>query len=115
MQPNLRKFHWCLAIVFTLSFLLVVLTGFLVQHRDGLGLANRSVSRRWLPAGYRPDDPDSEIRADIVITDLHSGKIFGSNGGLIVDSAAIAWLLMMASGYGIQLVSRYRNGKKTKN
>src|SRR5262249_5673399 len=106
----LRKFHLWLGITFTINFLLLLLTGVMVQHRGLLGLEARTVSRRWLPAGYRPQDPDSEIRPDIVLTDLHSGRLFGPRGPLVVDGAAVAWILMMCSGYAVQLASRYRNG-----
>ncbi len=107
----LRKFHLWLGVTFTINFLLLLLTGVLVQHRELFGLETKTVSRRWLPAGYRHQDPDTEIRADIVLTDLHSGKLFGPRGPVIVDGAAAAWILMMCSGYAVQLVSRYRNGK----
>ncbi len=105
----LRKIHVWIGVLFTLHFLVVMTTGLLVQHRDLFGLERRTVSRRWLPAAYRPGDPDNEIRADIVITDLHSGKIFGSRGPIMVDAAVLAWFVMLATGYGIFLVSRRRN------
>lgn len=100
----------CLGVVLGAFFFLLAATGLLVQHRERLRLPERSVSRRWLPAGYRPQDPDTEIRADIVLTDLHSGRIFGPKGPLVVDAVTTAWLLMIASGYILAFVRR-RNGK----
>ena len=113
LSPGLRRLHFWVGALFTACFLLLIVTGLMVGHRDLLALEQKTVSRRWLPRGYRPQDPDSEIRADIVLTDLHSGKLFGPKGPLLVDGAAAAWLIMMISGYGIQIVSRYRNGKNT--
>ena len=113
LSQVLRKVHLWMGIVFTINFLILLLTGFLVQHRGWLALETKTVTRKWLPSGYRPGDPDEEIRADIVLTDLHSGKLFGPKGPLVVDAAAAAWLFMMSSGYGVQLLARYRNGKKT--
>ena len=109
----LRRLHSWLGMLFTVFFLLLVVTGVLVQHRERFGLADKAVSRRWLPAGYRSNDPGPDVRADIVITDLHSGRLFGPHGPLAMDLAAAAWALMMASGYGIQWASRFRNHKKT--
>lgn len=96
---------------FTASFLVILVTGLMVEHRQLFSLEERTISRRWLPAGYRPQDPETRIRGDIVVTDLHSGRVFGPKGPLLVDGAALAWLLMMLSGYSIQIASRYRNGK----
>ena len=107
----LRRVHFWMGVAFTANFLVILLTGLMVQHRSWFGLEAKTVGRRWLPTAYRMEDTDSEIRADIVVTDLHSGKLFGPKGPLVVDAAAAAWLLMMISGYGVQLVSRYRNGK----
>lgn len=107
-----RRFHFCLGAVLTINFVVLVVTGLLIQHRTFFRLEERTISRAWLPGGYRAGDPGSEIRADIVITDLHSGKLFGPKGPLVVDAAAGGLLLMIASGYIMQLACRYRNRRK---
>ncbi len=105
----IRRLHFWFGALLTINFVVLVATGLLVQHRAFFRLEERTISRKWLPAGYRPQDPDSEIRADIVITDLHSCRLFGPRGPLIVDAAAAGLLWMIASGFSMQLVCRYRN------
>ena len=113
LSRGLRTLHVSLGIVFTLNFLLIVTSGFLVQHREAFHLSDRTVSRKWLPAGYRPLDPGTEVRADIVITDLHSGRIFGGYGIALIDGSTVAWLFMIASGYAMQILMRLRSGTNT--
>ena len=108
----LRRLHFWTGAILTLNFLLLAATGTLIQHREFFGLEERTVSRKWLPAGYRTQDPDTEIRADIVVTDLHSGRMFGAAGRLAVDLAAAGFVLMIATGFGVQIVCGIRNGHK---
>jgi hypothetical protein len=107
-----RRLHYWAGTILTLNFVLLILTGLLVQHRGYFRLEERTVSRKWLPAGYRPQDPDTEIRADIVVTDLHSGRIFGARGPLVVDLAAAGLLVMIVSGFSVQVICRFWNGRK---
>jgi uncharacterized iron-regulated membrane protein len=111
----LRKVHLWVAVLFTTHFLLLAVTGVLVQHRELFGLERTTIPRSWLPAGYRPLDPDTGIRADIVITDLHSGKLFGAKGPLVVDLAVLAWIVIMASGFGMILAARRRNNGRRRS
>jgi len=109
----LRRLHFWAGAILTINFILLVITGLCVQHRDWLQLEERTVSRKWLPSGYRPHDPETEIRADIVLTDLHSGRLFGRWGPLMVDLAAAGFLFMIASGFIMQLSCKYRNRRQT--
>lgn len=109
----LRRLHLWAGAILTLNFILLVITGLCVQHRDWLQLEGRTVSRTWLPSGYRPHDPETEIRADIVLTDLHSGRLFGAWGPLMVDLAAAGFLFMIASGFIMQVSCKYRNRRHT--
>lgn len=107
-----RKIHLVIGLVCTLNFMMLLVSGFLIQHREAFRLEERMVGRSWLPSGYRPADPDSAVRADIVLTDLHSGRLFGRYGTLLVDAMTVAWFLMIATGIGIVLVRRlkFENG-----
>jgi hypothetical protein len=107
VSRTIRRFHFWLGALLTINFIVLVLTGLLVQHRTFFRLSERTVSRKWLPAGYRLHDPDSEIRADIVMTDFHSGKLLGPKGPWIVDITATGLVLMVISGYATQLICRY--------
>ena len=102
----LRRLHLWLGALLAANFVLVGATGLLIQHREYVGLDRRTVNRRWLPEGYRPNDPDSEIRADIVATDLHSGRLFGRWGEVAVGGSAAGLLLMIASGFSMQVICR---------
>lgn len=96
-----RKLHLVVGLICTLNFAVLLVSGFLIQHREALGLEQKTISRAWLPSGYRPDDPDIAVRADIALTDLHSGRLWGRHGTLVVDAVSVGWFLMIASGLAI--------------
>lgn len=97
VRPRLRRGHSITGLILCCNLLLIVLTGLMVQHRDLLKLEDHYVSRRVLPSAYRPAD-GVEVRMDIVVTDLHSGRIFGRWGTVAVDLIAGAALLLALSG-----------------
>ena len=72
-----RKLHIWVGLSAALYFMLIAATGVMINHREGLLLEDRTISRRWLPSNYRPDDGIAGVRADIAVADLHSGLIFG--------------------------------------
>ncbi|HSE48348.1 MAG TPA: hypothetical protein VLA96_03985 [Terriglobales bacterium] len=113
-RPNgwarrLRRLHALVGLALTLNLLLLLVTGFLVQHREDFKLEDRTISRAWLPENYRPLD-GPEVRADIVVTDVHSGRILGPNGALILDAATLGWAVLLVSGLWIYVFGRRRNG-----
>jgi hypothetical protein len=110
MRPGMRRAHSIMGLILCCNLLLIVLTGLMVQHRDLLGLEDHYVSRRLLPSEYRSTD-GSEVRMDIVVTDLHSGRMFGPWGAVAVDVIAVAALLLALSGvvtYAITARGRMR-------
>ncbi len=107
MPPNLlRRLHFWIGALLAANFALVAVTGLLIQHREYFGLDRKTVNRRWLPEGYRPNDPECEIRADIVVTDLHSGHLFGRWGPVAADASAAGVLFMIASGFWMRLICK---------
>ncbi len=94
-------------LVASLNLLLLLLTGFMMQHREIFGLEERFVGRQFLPDGYRPGD-EGEVRADIVVTDLHSGRLFGPTGALILDAVTLGWFVLLISGLFLYFVGRNR-------
>ncbi|HXE90446.1 MAG TPA: PepSY domain-containing protein [Terriglobales bacterium] len=109
-----RRLHAVGGLVLTLNLTLLLVTGFLMQHTEGFGLDGKMVSRAWLPADYRPQD-GSEVRADIVVTDLHSGRLLGGPGRMVVDAVSIGWLIMLVSGLVLYGQGRWRNGARNGN
>ena len=62
----MRKLHIWVGLSAALYFMLIAATGVMINHREGLRLDERNVSRTWLPNGYRTQD-GSAVRADIVV------------------------------------------------
>jgi len=104
-----------LGVISALNLLLLIGTGLLLQHVALLGLDEHTVSRRLLPSSYRPQDGDSGTRADIVVTDLHSGRMFGTAGTLFLDVVTLAWLVMLTTGLVMYWLRRGRNGRADSN
>ena len=100
-----RKLHIWVGLTAALYFMLIAATGVAINHRERLRLEERAISRTWLPASYRPDD-GPEVRADIVVTDLHSGLIFGKVGAPILDIVALVWFISISTGLTMLIVRR---------
>ena len=109
-----RRTHALLGLISSLNLLLLIGTGLLLQHSSLFRLDEHTVSRRLLPSPYRPQDGDTGVRADIVVTDLHSGRLFGMAGTLVLDVITLAWLVMLATGLVMYSLGRGRNGKNPK-
>ena len=107
--PWVRRTHALLGLISSLNLLFLIGTGLLLQHAELLRLDERTISHRVLPPGYRPQDLGSEVRADIVVTDLHSGRILGAPGTLILDLVTLAWLVMLTTGLIMYSTGRGRN------
>jgi len=109
-----RKLHIWVGLSSALYFMLIAATGVMINHREGLRLEERNVSRSWLPGSYRPQDGNA-VRADIVVTDLHSGLIFGKVGAPVLDFVAAVWFISIISGVSMLALRRsmhYSQSKK---
>jgi len=93
-----RKVHAFLGLVSAVNLFVLITTGFLLQHASLLKLDERTVSRAVLPSSYRPQDGATGVRADILVTDLHSGRLFGMAGMLVLDGITLAWLTLLVTG-----------------
>jgi len=95
-----HRIHVAVGVVFALYFLMLAMTGVMIHHASDWGLTEKYVSRRHLSSNYRPLDGD-ETRLDIVITDLHSGRIFGISGRWLPDLVAGFWGVSILTGIGM--------------
>jgi len=93
-----RRTHAFLGVVSALNLMLLITTGFLLQHVTLLKLDEKTVSRRILPASYRPQDGQEGVRADIFVTDLHSGRLLGTPGTILLDAITLAWMTLLLTG-----------------
>jgi uncharacterized iron-regulated membrane protein len=107
---SIRRLHTWIGILGGVNLLLIVSTGLLIQHRDLFGLETHYVSRRFLPSGYRPAD-GAEVRSDIVVTDLHSGRILGTTGAVILDTVTLCWLVLLMTGVRMYVKRANSSGK----
>jgi hypothetical protein len=107
-----RRLHLYLGLAAALYFMLIAGTGVALNHRAGLRLEDRYISRSWLPSSYRPQD-GVEVRSDIVVGDLHSGLIFGRIGAPVMDVVATVWFLSLLSGLSLAALGRslHNNGR----
>ncbi len=100
-----RRLHISIGLFFALYFLLLAFTGVMINHASDWNFSEHYVSRRYLPSSYRPQDGDA-TRLDIVITDLHSGRLFGPYGHCIPDVVTGFWVISILTGVGMLVFRR---------
>ncbi len=103
-----RRAHGLVGVISALNLLLLIATGFLLQHRETFRLDERMISRKILPHIYRSEDGPEGVRTDIVVADLHSGRLFGRTGALVLDGITLGWLVLLTSGLVMYAVGRRR-------
>jgi len=89
----------------------LITSGLLLQHASRLRLDERRVSREILPSAYRPQDGANGVRADIFVTDLHSGRLFGTAGLILLDGITLAWMTLLLTGL-VMYVAKQRAKQK---
>lgn len=106
----IRKVHLWVGLFSALYFMLIAATGVAMNHREGLHLDEHYIGRQWLPSSYRPND-GIEVRSDIVVTDLHSGLIFGKVGAPVLDLVALVWFTSIISGISMFVLGKSIHGR----
>jgi len=106
-----RRVHAIVGLISAFNLFVLISTGFLLQHSALLRLDEKMLIRKILPAGYRAQDGGNGVRADIVVADLHSGRLFGVAGALALDIITLAWLVMLATGLVMYLSNQRTNGR----
>ena len=94
----LYRIHVVTGLAAAVWFLLMALSGVLINHQESLGLRDVEISDRYLPDYYRADARTGTTRLNILITDLHSGRIFGSQGAWVSDVIALFLVVSLTSG-----------------
>ena len=93
-----RRLHALVGIVSSVNLLVLIASGMLLQHASLFRLDEKTVSRAVLPKGYRPQDGEAGVRADIFVTDLHSGRLLGTAGTVALDVLTLGWLTLVLTG-----------------
>jgi len=106
-----RRIHAFLGIISGFNLLLLISTGFLLQHASLLKLDEKTIPRGILPSSYRPQDGAYGVRADIFVADLHSGRLFGTTGALFLDVITLAWFALLTTGL-VMYVGKQRAKQK---
>src|SRR3970282_1633924 len=88
-RERLYRVHVVTGLVAALWLLLVAITGVLINHQEALGLLDMEVSDAYLPDYYRADVRTGRTRLNIIVTDLHSGRLFGAHGHWVGDGIAL--------------------------
>jgi uncharacterized iron-regulated membrane protein len=107
-----RRLHALVGIVSSLNLLILIGSGLLLQHASLFRLDEKTVSRSVLPSSYRPQDGDSGVRADIFVTDLHSGRLLGTTGTVLLDVLTFGWLALLLTGV-VMYIGKQRGKRQT--
>ena len=102
----LYRVHVVTGLAAAVWFLLMALSGVLMNHQESLGLLDAEISDRYLPDYYRADARTGATRLNILLTDLHSGRILGSRGNLVSDLIALLLVVSLASGVGSHRIKK---------
>ena len=111
-RPWSRRLHALVGIVSSFNLLILIGSGMLLQHASRLRLDEKTISRSVLPKNYRPQDGDAGVRADIFVTDLHSGRLLGTAGTVALDVVTIGWLALLLTG--VVMYAGRRRGKQAR-
>lgn len=98
-RDRLYRIHVVTGLAAAIWFLLIALTGVLINHQESLGLLDAEISDRYLPGYYRADLRTGTTRLNILLADLHSGRIFGSQGHWVSDLVALFLIVSLLTGF----------------
>ena len=98
LRDGSYKIHVVTGLAAALWVLLLAVTGVMINHQESLGLLDTEISDNYLPDSYRADVRTGTTRLNIIVTDLHSGRIFGAQGTWVSDLVALFLFLSITSG-----------------
>lgn len=97
-RERLYRVHTVSALVVAAWLFVLAITGVAINHQEALGLSEWQVNDSILPDYYRAEYRTGSTPALIILTDIHSGRIFGSFGYLLTDAIALLIILSVATG-----------------
>ena len=98
LRDGSYKIHVVTGLAAALWVLLLAVTGVMINHQESLGLLDTEISDNYLPDSYRADVRTGTTRLNIIVTDLHSGRIFGAYGTWVSDLIALFLFMSITSG-----------------
>ena len=98
LRDGSYKIHVVTGLAAALWVLLLAVTGVMINHQESLGLLDAEISDKYLPDSYRADVRTGTTRLNIIVTDLHSGRIFGAQGTWVSDLIALFLFVSLTSG-----------------
>ncbi len=98
LRDGSYKIHIVTGLAAALWVLLLAVTGVMINHQESLGLLDAEISDNYLPDSYRADVRTGTTRLNIIVTDLHSGRIFGAHGTWVSDLIALFLFMSITSG-----------------
>ena len=98
-RDRLYRIHVVTGLAAAVWFFLMAVTGVLINHQESLGLLDAEISDRYLPGQYRADSRTGATRLNILLADLHSGRIFGSQGHWVSDLVALLLIVSLLTGF----------------
>jgi len=103
------RIHLVTGLVAGLWLVLMAVTGVLLNHQEELGLVDTLVPNAYLPGHYADEFHPEGTALAVVLTDLHSGRIFGSWWRLLSDVAGLLLLVSVATGFYTYVLKRRKN------
>jgi hypothetical protein len=97
-RERFHRVHTLSALIVAAWLLLLALTGVAINHQESLGLADLQVSDQLLPSYYRAEFRTGSTSALVILTDIHSGRIFGPFGTYLTDAIALLIVVSVISG-----------------
>ena len=94
-----RNLHLVSAFVVAAWLLMMTATGVVVNHQTDWGLDEVEVRNTFLPGHYTTEFSPDSTRLNVVVTDLHSGRLFWEQGKLITDAIGLLVFLSVFSGF----------------
>ncbi len=104
-----RRVHEWTGLIAAIWLALTALSGIALNHAETWGLLDTHLPNRWLPSSYTDEFHPDTTMLNTVMTDIHSGRIFGAAGPWLADIGGAALLVSIISGCYTYLQARKSN------